>query len=902
MLFKLLVLIIGLLERHNVFNCGFLRKNMKRVVILVFLIVGLVSFTSAFANFVPLYCEDMGYVSDGSNCIFDDGESCKLLEFYNGVCGLDYVRKLACVELGGSLSPRRVCCEGLVGKNPARVNEEGLCESMMGGFGVCIACGDGVCAEDFENKCNCAEDCGGAGNRRGMCLIDEDCDDKIDCTEDVCSKTCTVDICSTGFCEYTPENSNCNSWETCNPRAIPPISGCVQSSCSSCEDCDGWFSGCDYEECHNQCNLLEECYYLGSIPLVENCVALDSVCGLEIIECDDYSDEECVNNLCNLYLDGNGCELVDGNCVVASYCGDGVCNDDETCQSCVSDCGCLDDAPYCIAGVCVECVDDFHCDDGLWCTQNDRCLTGKCFRNIVDGDDGIDCTEDVCDENNQQIIHIPDDSLCGVAGSCLDIIYSPGFISKGVCDVNSGCEIEKAPLEICDEIDNDCDGLINEGVEADLCQKTCEDSGGNWDLHKVNEGCEGADLNGDGAVNRDDLEIFNRNYGAVNCDIFPYCEGADLTWDLVVDIRDFNIFFENYGREDCLIKLPSPGGEPTCCGDELNEGNLNDGTYEEFETLCDGIDNDCDGKMDEKCGDGACLINGASWEKKIASEREIVQLRISTNEFCEGEKIRVEIWERDNPDDKIWEDDEDDLIVSDIAVVVSGQDAETSWQAEWQDDDNGRDENPPEYYFKASVGSSWIEELLALLTGETGKIVVYSDFLTVAQGEKKQKSIVFEFKEGRNFFSLPLISAQDLIQNLFGDDLEKISAIAVYDNGEWKLHTPLEEEFTIEPVKGYIIIAKEDFEVEFSGYEESDSFEKPSIVVEQGWNLIGTYSKAVRVKRFFAGKDGVRVVRYEKGIFTEGLEELRDESELNEEEAYWVYSDKRFELKPITGN
>ena len=131
----------------------------KIVIVLVFL--GLISLVVAIPNPAPIYCENMGYEVNDTHCIFDDGESCELWAFYNGVCGSEYVKNLACVELGGSLSPGKVCCDGLVGVNPAAEGPEGVCAMTVGSFGICLACGDGVCDGAFENRCSCVEDCDG---------------------------------------------------------------------------------------------------------------------------------------------------------------------------------------------------------------------------------------------------------------------------------------------------------------------------------------------------------------------------------------------------------------------------------------------------------------------------------------------------------------------------------------------------------------------------------------------------------------------------------------------------------------------------------------------------------------------------------------------------------------------
>lgn len=76
----------------------------------------------------------------------------------------------ACLAEGESASIRGVpgddgwqlkekCCEGLVDREAIEVCGKGI----AGGYiYVCVACGDGECQNNFENKCNCPEDCKGS--------------------------------------------------------------------------------------------------------------------------------------------------------------------------------------------------------------------------------------------------------------------------------------------------------------------------------------------------------------------------------------------------------------------------------------------------------------------------------------------------------------------------------------------------------------------------------------------------------------------------------------------------------------------------------------------------------------------------------------------------------------------
>jgi len=54
------------------------------------------------------------------------------------------------------------CCVGLKLINPKTPLEnlnKGLCKHTMGTAGVCRPCGNGVCDTEYEDRCNCSEDC-----------------------------------------------------------------------------------------------------------------------------------------------------------------------------------------------------------------------------------------------------------------------------------------------------------------------------------------------------------------------------------------------------------------------------------------------------------------------------------------------------------------------------------------------------------------------------------------------------------------------------------------------------------------------------------------------------------------------------------------------------------------------
>ena len=121
-----------------------------------------------------------------------------------------------------------------------------------------------------------------------------------------------------------------------------------------------------------------------------------------------------------------------------------------------------------------------------------------------------------------------------------------------------------------------------------------------------------------------------------------------------------------------------------------------------------------------------CDLTSASWSTTNAIEGEAVNLNVAgTN--CDGKTIDFEIWEKDgflNPDDSVT--------INPSSIVFSGTSSSGSWTAEWQDDTDGFQSNPPEYYFIASVsdGSDEIKSGLLYVEVSIGvcdEITICSD-------------------------------------------------------------------------------------------------------------------------------------------------------------------------------
>ena len=148
-------------------------------------------------------------------------------------------------------------------------------------------------------------------------------------------------------------------------------------------------------------------------------------------------------------------------------------------------------------------------------------------------------------------------------------------------------------IEVCDGVDNDCDGDIDEGWDSD--------GNGVADCMDV-EVCDGVDNDGDGDID----EAFDSDGdGTADCFDTEACDGLDNDGDGEVD-EGFDS--DGDGLGDCLDEEVCDGLDNDGDGaiDERFDADA-DGIADCFDTeTCDGLDNDGDGEVDEGCVNEAC--------------------------------------------------------------------------------------------------------------------------------------------------------------------------------------------------------------------------------------------------------------------------------------------------------
>ena len=368
-------------------------------------------------------------------------------------------------------------------------------------------------------------------------------------------------------------------------------------------------------------------------------------------------------NLCRPCNGNSDCAdwggTTDDRCVVfgdyeGSFCGT-ACGTNADCSPGYS-CSAVQTAGGGSSDQCVPDINECGCNaHAVDLKASTDCGTGVCIGSRTCNEDGLtDCsaqfsTDEICDGEDNDCNGVVDDdglgaTLCGV-GACQ--------VEQTNCidGLEQICTADEPTDEVCDGIDNDCDGTADEELGSSSCgvgecvasvencveavEQTCVPG------EPTGEICDGLDNDCDGTPDED---LGSTSCGVGECAVsidncvggaeqtcvpgtasVEVCDGLDNDCD---STTDEDLGSTSCGVGECVASVQNcvGGAEQTCVPGATSA------------EACDGLDNDCDGTPDEDLGSTTCGVGecAASVQNCVGGAEQTCVPGVGSAEICDG--------------------------------------------------------------------------------------------------------------------------------------------------------------------------------------------------------------------------------------------------------------------------
>ena len=488
----------------------------------------------------------------------------------------------------------------------------GLIRLSLSPLAVCLLLALSACAVDDQKTTG------------QSCASDSECGDGV-CFDTTCYSACTSqeDCAGEAFCvqHKTEDDQHVNICETASD-----FSGCATDETV----CDTLVAApCEEVGCDAEAGL---CAF-SALPDGEACETVegyDGICGAGICVCTPSCEgRDCGEDGC-----GGSC----GTCGAGTHCNGDYCLEDgcepdspstEVCDGRDNDCDGLTDAeddasgggtelslPLCErqVGVCGGATKRAPlCVGGTWhaCFEEDYAAHAPSFEpNQEISCDGLDNDCDGQTDEDFSVSLLDGGAVSGVGEPCGVGVCAGGFTACDPSGLGVACDAEEgASPELCDGIDNDCDGLLDLADDADLSAndaQPCELQAGV---------CAGAAKPVTLCVEGSWQPCHEGDYLAASADyqdaLEVACDGQDNDCDGETD-EDFTLTLLNGYT---VSGLGATCGSGECHGGETVCAEAGDAIVCTTEAgaspeVCDGLDNDCDGQFDDELPETqACEIS-----------------------------------------------------------------------------------------------------------------------------------------------------------------------------------------------------------------------------------------------------------------------------------------------------